>query len=159
MRFPARRSKFFHRRSAPKGQERLIDISAAYQRRTSLVPSSFAHIGVRIGVNGVKENAQARKFLTWAGGDGRESNLPPCVRLRSSLSATVGIFCIFTAECAVSVRQRSPALVSKQVSTPHIAPLLIPQACCRWKGMANHLFGVISVHQTGFRLARSVPNS
>jgi hypothetical protein len=52
------------------------------------------------------------------------------VRHCSSLFVIVGVFYTFTLEAVVSVRLRSPALVSKQVSNPHIAPLVILQACC-----------------------------
>jgi hypothetical protein len=91
--------------------------------------------------------------------DRGESNSPPPVRLRPSLFVIVGVFYTFTLEAVVSVRLRSPALVSKQVSNPHIAPLVIPQACCRCRGRSQPPPGVISDHQTGFRLARSAPNS
>ena len=49
--------------------------------------------------------------------DGRgESNFPPRVRLRSSLSAGVEIIRTSIIQVVVSVRLRSPALVSKLVS-------------------------------------------
>ena len=51
-----------------------------------------------------------------SGSDGKESNSPPSVRLRSSLSASVDVFCTFILYSVISVRLSSQAKVSKLVS-------------------------------------------
>ena len=56
--------------------------------------------------------------------DRGESNSPPPVRLRSSLSAGVEIIRISITQVVVSVRLRSPALVSKLVSELTVGLLL-----------------------------------